>query len=532
MWEKLCRNPLILSILAGAAVFLAFPRFDLFPLILLYPVFTHLLVRNFTSLRQAFLYGFLTSFIIMLGGFYWVIYVLHEFGYLPWGVAVLLYMGFCGFGALNFPLYTTAVHWLRTRLNLDSLRSPWLEIWYSLSLPALFTLIEYAVPKLFPWYTAHCLYRMPWLTQPAELTGSLFLSFSLFSLGSVAGLYLLQKIEGRPRPHPTIWTLPVLLWIFILGFGYYRLSQPPPERTMRVALIQANIGNLEKMAARHGFMEKVRHVVSTYERLTNDALESKPSPDLIVWPETAMPFTLQSESSVYALEIRQKVLGWKVPLITGAYALSPFDLTRDYNSAFLLEPMGDNRIHQEMYHKNVLLAFGEYMPFGEMFPILYRWFPQVSNFERGKIQNAFTLKDGTRLGITICYEVLDPSFFRKVASNEVNAVVNLTNDSWFGPTAEPYLHGALTIFRSIESRLPLIRVTNTGTSFAVDTFGRMSETTGVYQEGVLVTDVRVPATPPMTFYTKHGDWFIVLLLGTELCLLVLFYRRRHATIPV
>jgi apolipoprotein N-acyltransferase len=117
MWEKLYRNKLLLSVLAGASVFVAFPRFYVFPLVIFYPLFTHMMVRRCERLKTAFLLGFLTSFIIMLGGFYWVIYVIHEFGYLPWVVAVLLYVGFCGFGALNFPVYSSAVFFLNRKLN-------------------------------------------------------------------------------------------------------------------------------------------------------------------------------------------------------------------------------------------------------------------------------------------------------------------------------------------------------------------------------------------------------------------------------
>jgi apolipoprotein N-acyltransferase len=532
MWEKLLRNPFALAVAAGASVFLAFPRFEIYPLILLFPGLSLLLVRQCSSTKAAFWYGFLVSFVIMLGGFYWVTYVIHEFGYLPWGVAALIFLGFCGFGALNFPLFSAITFYTERTLNVGRLPRPWLELWYAVGLPALFTLIEWLVPKLFPWFLAHSLYRAIWLTQISEITGAIFLTFAMFSLGSVASLYFIQNRSKLPTPHPAIWAFPVLLWAVIGAFSATRLAHPLPERVMNIALIQANIGSLEKVAARQGFTDKVRHVMQTYERLTDDAMQGTPRPDLIVWPETAMPFTLQNEGNTYARELRGKVLQWNVPLVTGGYAISPFDFSRDYNSAYLLEPMGGDKIHQEMYHKNILLAYGEYMPGGETFPILYKWFPQVSNFERGKLQNAFTLKDGTRLGVTICYEAIVPSFFRKVARNEVNLVLNLTNDSWFGPTSEPYLHGALTIFRSIESRLPFARVTNTGTSFTVDVFGRMSKETGVYSEGVLVSGVRVPASPPLTFYTRYGDWFIGLIAIVEIAFLVFLYRRRNAPVPI
>ncbi len=524
MFQKLYRHKGYIASLAGICLFLSYPKYNLFPLIFLFPFFINTLVKRCENFRQGFLWGFYTSFVIMLGGFYWVVFVLHEFGYLPWWIACLMYLGFCGFGALNFPLYTGIAAELRRRFQLDSLTSPHLELWHALGLPALFTFVEFCIPKLFPWVVGHSLYRAVWLTQIVEITGCTFLTFSIFSLGSLAALAIDNKIEKRPLPKPVFWAIPASLWLLSIGFSAWRLSQPLPEKHIQVALIQANIGSLEKVQAKHGVMDKVRSVLDSYERLTEEAMKRKPRPELLVWPETAMPFQLQMPTTVFARELQSKVLQWGVPLITGGYAVSPYDFTHEYNSAHLLEPIG-NLLHRDLYNKNILLAFGEYMPFGEWFPSLYQQFPEVGSFDRGKTQNAFTLKDGTRLGITICYEAIIPSFFRKVAKNEVNGVVNLTNDSWFGPTAEPYLHGAITIFRSIESRLPLMRVTNTGTSFTVDVHGRMSEMTPVYGEGILSSEVHMPAPAPLTLYVRFGDWFILVTTGLLVAFGVLFWRR-------
>ena len=136
------------------------------------------------------------------------------------------------------------------------------------------------------------------------------------------------------------------------------------------------------------------------------------------------------------------------------------------------------------------------------------------------------LNDGTALGITICYEAIVPSFFRKTVSHPVHGVVNLTNDSWFGPTSEPFLHGSLTVFRSLETKIPFFRVTNTGISFAVDSLGNQSHTSSVNSAEVLQVALTLPANPVPTFYMKHGDWFVLLSFGiVGLFLFLLFYRR-------
>jgi apolipoprotein N-acyltransferase len=241
-----------------------------------------------------------------------------------------------------------------------------------------------------------------------------------------------------------------------------------------------------------------------------------------------MPFSLAQPTGI-ASYIYRAVERWGVPLIAGAYAPPEGPPYADHNAAFLLEPVPGSPLRVSVYHKNILLAFGEYFPGGEYFPQVYEWAPQVSQFKHGTDQRIFTLQDGTRLGATICYEDISPSFFRKVANQKVHAIVNLTNDSWFGPTSEPYQHAALSVFRAIETRTPLIRVTNTGISFAVDRSGRMSQTTPVYKEGILVLDVPLGATPQTTLYLRFGEWFLALL---TLGLVSLLVRAAYVPLPL
>jgi apolipoprotein N-acyltransferase len=265
--------------------------------------------------------------------------------------------------------------------------------------------------------------------------------------------------------------------------------------------------------------------VDRYKSLTEQALASQPPPQLLVWPETALPFQPLSRN-VFAGDVRASIQRWGVPTILGAYAPHETDPARTYNAAYLLVP-SPGQLGVEVYKKNILLAFGEYMPGGEWSPALYQSFPQVANFGRGTEQRPFTLPDGTRIGMTICYEAIDPAFFRQVALQRVHLAVNLTNDSWFGPTSEPYHHAALASFRTVESRIPLVRVTNTGTSLTVDAYGRLSRMTGVYEEGVLVHEVILPAEPPLTFYTRYGDWFIILCAVIVASLTLMLFRRNR-----
>lgn len=522
-------NPLFLSVLSGILVFLAFEKFNVVPLVFLFPIFFNALAFRCPSFKSAFLWGFLTSFIIMLGGFYWVTYVIHEFGYLPWSVSALLFLGFCGFGALNFPLFLGVANWIHRRFY-ENPSAKHRALWFAVGLPALFTIVEFFIPKLFPWYLGHCLYKQLWLIQLPEYTGSAILTFSIYSLGSVLGAVFYNTEEERVGK--SVLAFPLILIAFQIVFSLVRLQSIQPDgRRLKVNLIQANIGSLEKVESEKGIKERVQFVVDRHQKITEESLQETPNPDLILWPETAMPFQLNGPTR-FAEAVRALVQKWNIPLVTGAYAQSKKRAWRDHNTAFLLLPQPDHTLKIDMYYKNVLLAFGEYLPLGDTFPKLYRMFPQVGGFDVGTEQNAFTLADGTKLGVTICYESILPAFYRKTILNGVHGVINLTNDSWFGPTSEPYLHGSLTIFRAIESRVPLLRVTNTGISFAVDSTGKLSPLTPVYAPAHLNVEMPLPKEPIFTFYMRYGDWFIALLAFLLVLSTWFLYNSKHAPVSV
>ncbi len=515
MWKKISNSPEALSLLAGLACVLAFPPIRITSVLVLTPWLLILAINQAKSKTQAFRVGFITSLAIMGGGFYWVVYVLHVFGDLPWIVAGILYLIFSGFGAINFPLFSWSIYQLQNKFPALKKNASW----YCIGIPGVFIFFEYWAPKLFPWYVGHAYFESLWLNQVVELTGSTFLSFLIFSWGGA-----IVSTRVFPRSRLQMIAVPLCLTLFSVAFSAWRnTAEVLPGRTKRVALIQPNIGSLDKLQAQLGSKNKLHYTIDRYLSLSEQAVSGENKPDLLLWPETAMPFSLFPESN-YAQPIRQAVLRWGVPLISGGYAPPEGPPYAEYNAAFLLEPGTGGEIQTSVYYKNILLAFGEYFPGGEYYPQVYDWAPQVSHFKSGTDQRLFTLADGTRLGVTICYEDISPAFFRKVASQGVHAIVNLTNDSWFGPTSEPYQHGALSVFRAIETRTPFVRVTNTGISFAVDRLGRMSKTTPVYDEGVLSLDISLPQNPALTLYIRFGEWFLWLV---TLCILAIIARAHY-----
>jgi apolipoprotein N-acyltransferase len=175
------------------------------------------------------------------------------------------------------------------------------------------------------------------------------------------------------------------------------------------------------------------------------------------------------------------------------------------------------------------MVFGEYIPFYDQIPWFTKLFPEASNFSRGSDPAIFPLEVGGRrysVAPLICYEDILPGFARRAAKLGPNAFINMTNDAWFGRTAEPYQHLALAVFRSVEHRLEMVRAVNTGVSAHIDAGGRvLAETRSVDPEDVPPAPVdsrlvELAMLPGGGLYRHIGDLFGFLCFGALVLVLV------------
>jgi apolipoprotein N-acyltransferase len=223
---------------------------------------------------------------------------------------------------------------------------------------------------------------------------------------------------------------------------------------------------------------------------------------------------------------------FETPLLFGAVTRSTQD-RYPYNTAMMLNGAGELT---GSYDKVFLMLFGEYIPFYDSIPWFTKLFPEASNFSRGSDPASFPLQAGGheyRLGPLICYEDILPGFARGVGQLRPNAFVNITNDAWFGRTAEPHQHLALAVFRSVEHRIEMVRAVNTGVSAHIDAAGR------VLAQTESVDPAELPQPTPKTLlvdlamlpggglYRHVGDLFGFACLGG--LAFALFRSRRRRT---
>jgi len=189
-----------------------------------------------------------------------------------------------------------------------------------------------------------------------------------------------------------------------------------------------------------------------------------------------------------------------------------------FNSALLTDKRGTV---VGRFDKQYLLAFGEYLPFGETFPKLYEWSPHTGHFQAGTSFKPLSLGD-RQIAVVICYEDVLPGFVnREMREGDPELIANLTNDAWFGDSTEPWIHLALAKLRAVEQRKFFVRSTNSGVSAFVDPVGRIISHTKTFEQVSQRATLRW--LKGKTPYTLWGDapWWLVSLAS-----FVLAFRRR------
>jgi len=456
------------------------------------------------SLRHAFLLGWFSGWVAHLVGFYWLDYTIRVFGGFPYGVSEFIFVLFGTYSALPLALFSLLV-------RLCGLGP--------LSLfPALFWVAgEFWFPHLFPWYLANSQSEFLVFIQSADLVGLYGTSFFLMWFNSTVSSLIFDRERGARALLANAAVLSAVL-MGLLVYGYLRLQGVEAEmrgaRTLPVAAIQGNIGIEKKWDP-----AQLKNNLLAYQNLT----EKAPRARVVIWPETAievwLPEDLQRLPAELLPPLREETF-----FLFGANSFRGGRATpkiEAFNSAFLTDGRG---IILSRYHKQVLLAFGEYIPFSRLLSKI-PGIPPMDGFSEGRGPTTLDVSDGVRIGPLICYEDLMPELARAfVMERNANILVNLTNDAWYGKTVAPWQHAWLAKWRAIETRRTLVRVTNTGLTTVINPKGELVKSLPIFSAGILTAAVEIMEGE--TFYVRFGDWFPWLISGAALAILLWRIRPR------
>jgi len=400
-------------------------------------------------------------------------------------VALLFYAALVAFTAIPFGIVGALLRFAGPQASI-------------LLAPALWVTGEFLFPNFFPWRLAYSQRDVLWLIQIGDVTGPYGLSFVMAWFASAAS-------RARRRP----WSVlpPLATAAALCLYGAVRIETIRTEMASApeasIGLVQGNLSLVEK---RQG--DLFRANVDRYRRLSRGL---DPVPDLIVWPETVVGWAIPRDAT--ELGPLDPFPDAPAPLIFGAIAHDGMGKNaRWYNSAFLRA--ADGRVTGR-YDKLVLMPFGEFLPFASMFPSLKALSPNTGDFTAGHGPAVLEVDPRLRVGALVCYDDMLAGHVREAARAGATVLLTVANDAWFGDSAALTLHETLGLWRAIENRRFLVRVTNTGLSSVVDPLGAVQLELPTWIETAAIARVQLLEIP--SIYQRHGDLFAwsiaVLALG-------------------
>lgn len=514
---------LLAGLASAVLLLLAMPRFSIAPLAWVFAV-PMLWACQATPGRWRALhwciFGATAQWVLLL---LWLRHVYAPYGWL----AVLGLGGFLG------ALYGLWFWWAGRRLRKVATAKVTTRLKTSLALAGAWVALEWVRSWLltgFPWLPlAASHWQQPALLQLAPWTGAYGVSFLLILANLAATLSLLKllaarKTAQRPRPldfarllRPSAeWSLVLLLSLGAMGLFSLNLRRDSQrEPLLSVALIQpwtpAELKWDAELASEH---------LRVLRDLTHEAaLQSRA--DLVLWPEAATPLPiLDGQGDSMKAWIEELATGLQTPILNGNLAYEPTDANapRWANGLYLVRP--DLGLVSPSYTKRQLVPFGEYTPLAEYLQWLGKVVPLPGQTRPGEQAVPIPLPLGENRSVTfgglICYEDAFPKLGRESA-REVDVLVVVTNDAWYGTGSGAYQHAAHSVLRAVENHRPLMRTGNHGWSGWVDEWGR-TRATLTNQDGSIYTrgwlTVQLDHLPELarqpSFYQRFGDWFVLL----------------------
>lgn len=342
------------------------------------------------------------------------------------------------------------------------------------------------------------------VSQIAELGGVHLLSWLVVFCGMIfalTGIRLVQEARHlQPfRPHFEFMVAVILIG-GVLYFGAGRLvSHPTKLGELRVLAVQPDIPQ-DPWGSVMGAGEALQRCMG----LTEVALATGEPVDLLIWPETPIPESLEELPRFE--EFQKRMVPRRVPaFLYGTILNRGFEVS---NSAILTQ---QDEPFVQFYDKMHLVIMGEYVPFASTFPFLRKLVPLGVDFTPGKQARVMGLGLQWRLAPLICFEDILPRVARRFLPGDPHVFVNVTNDGWFQKSAQSWQHFQHARFRCIEFRRPMIRVANNGVTGWVDERGvarmilRDPDTGRLQFPGTLRMTVPMVETRT-TFYARWGDW--------------------------
>jgi len=507
--------------LSGLILRLAFPKFDLWPAawIGMVPLFWSLRGR---SGKAAFYRGWTFGTVYFYGVCFFLNTLYVYMGIVIVGIVLLAVIS--GLYCALFALGAAAIAWRRPVLALAAVPAWWVAL----------ESIRSSGELGFPFGAlAHSQWQVTSLIQIVSLAGTGAISFLivLFNLALTRAIFDKATLSPRRRAAELAFAFAAVAacWIYGRQAIGRRTAESSQESALDVLMVQPNIPQPRKWESYQLYGEDhvekaqaiwdemlLRVIVPTDDALTS-ALASNP-PDLIVWPETAVPDYFYNLNPRYTEVIERKDRDWKTPLLFGASRVVPAPdgrtIAENYNTAYLYLP--DAPANPLYYDKRHLVPFGEDFSYFRYIPIMKIFGLDLGTFDRGAGATVFKIpiraspSAEAAFSMVICFESTMPYLFRESVRNGAQFMVIVTNDAWYGASSGAAQHQIQSVFRAVETRRWVCRCANTGISCFISPEGRVEQRAGLNTAATL--RARIQPLDGQSVYVRLGPWFSWLCL--------------------
>lgn len=327
------------------------------------------------------------------------------------------------------------------------------------------------------------------------------------------------NIGNKPLKYNVISFMPALLcFVFLFNYGTWRIAElskmeQASEKTS-VVLVQTNFdSNVSKKTELYTLSELTQRVI----------LDKKSPIDLVIWPE--LPNPPRNGSLRFKETIKPLFSNNNFMLLVPSFSASAkrHSVTRNnylYNGVSFIE----NGTVVATHFKNTLLPFVEYLPLEDVFPQMRDYFPKTSHYLAGKERKTVPLNEKVNIIPLICYESSSSQLVADYSNRGGNLMINIVNDIWTLSEEYSYKHLRLASYRVIESRIPMVRVTNKGISAYIDSSGVIRSKKTLPYDTSTARKISISTAETSSFYSIYGNWFTYIIL-LIICIFIRHYKQ-------
>ncbi len=371
----------------------------------------------------------------------------------------------------------------------------------------------------FEWWQTIGWWGVPWARLPlgqidaslivraASLFGSYFVTFVIVAVAFCFVLAMRQKKKERLFAYTALAIFGLNL---VLGF-VVTLAYTESENTVKVAAVQGNISSNEKWDS-----SSKDKMLAVYKELTEKAAEE--GAEIIVWPETALPYVL-FDSHTLTEFVSDLARENEVTILASAFTKDEESGQR-FNSIIEVRP--DGSFGEEIYSKQRLVPFGEFVPMRELVTFIFPPLANIGMLEDDLLageESVVINSESGKIGCALCFDSIYEKVIMESVRNGAEIIAVSTNDSWFSDSAALDMHNAQARLRAIESGRYVVRSANTGISSIIDPFGKVEKELGALERGYVISEVEL--RNGTTLYTSIGKLFVYISMA--FIVLIFFY---------